>query len=199
MLNENFIWIALAITVAGNFFYVRDTLKGETKPNRVTFILWSAAPFIAFLSQHNAGGSKQILYTLIISIVPLLIFFASFIDKKAYWKITKFDIYCGVVSLIALAFLVFTGRPLLALFLSIAADFFAALPTVIKSYKFPDTETITAYAAEIVSSIIVLLTVHQWIIVNYLFAAYILFMCTLFTSLLIFSPNKKSRILKPSN
>jgi hypothetical protein len=158
----------------------------------VTYFLWGVAPLIAFFSQKSGGGGEQIIYTLVIALLPLIILATSFLNKKAYWKLTRFDIYCGVLSLVALVLLLGTNRPLLALAFSIAADFMAALPTIIKSFKFPDTETISAYSAEIFSSIIVLLTIHNWIFVNYFFAAYILFMCIMFTSLLAFSPNRKN-------
>jgi hypothetical protein len=196
MLNENFIWVALAVAAYGNYFYVRDTLRGGTKPNRVTFFLWGIAPLISFFAQKEGGGGVQILYTLLIACLPLIVFAASFYNKKAYWRITKFDIGCGALSIIALILLVSTGKPLLALAFSVVADFFAALPTVIKSYHYPDTETITAYALEIVSSFIVLLTIHEWTFVNYFFAAYILLMNILFTALLAFSPERKTPVFR---
>lgn len=191
MINQNFIWLALIVAAYGNYFYVRDTLKGETKPNRVTFFLWGAAPLISFFAQKESGGSIQILYTLLIAVMPFIILAASFYDKRAYWKITKFDIGCGIFALLALVLLLGTNKPLLALGLSVFADFFAALPTLIKSYKHPLTETTSAYAFEIISSAIVLLTIHNWTFVNYFFAAYILFMNGLFTALLTFSPKRR--------
>ena len=194
MFSENFVWVALAVAAYGNYFYLRDTLKGETKPNRVTFFLWGAAPLISFFAQKEGGGGIQILYTLIIALMPLIILAASFYDKKAYWKLTKFDVGCGILSLIALGILISTDQTLLALVFSVIADLFAGMPTIIKSYKYPDTETVSACALEIVSSIIVVLTIHDWSFVNYSFAVYILFMNILFTSLLVFSPKRKEPI-----
>lgn len=195
MINQNFIWLALVVALYGNFFYVRDTLRGETKPNRVTFFLWGAAPLISFFAQKEGGGSIQILYTLLIALMPFVILGASFYDKRAYWKITKFDVGCGTLSLVASVLLISTNQPLLALVFSVCADFLAALPTLIKSFKYPHTETTFAYASEIVSSAIVLLTIHNWAVINYFFAAYILFMNVLFTALLVFSPKRKEPIL----
>jgi hypothetical protein len=192
MINQNFIWLALTITVFGNFAYIRDTLKGKTKPNRVTFFLWGTAPLIAYFSQKTGGGGIQSIYTLILGILAFVILASSFIDKRAYWAITKFDVACGIMSLVALILLISTGNALLALALSLIADLFAALPTIIKSYKHPKTETAIAYAVEIASSTIVLLTIHNWIFVNYIFAVYILFMNVLFTTLLI-TPRKITR------
>lgn len=193
MLNQNFVWVALVIAIAGNAFYLKDTLKGETKPNRVTFFLWGAAPLVSYYAQRTSGDGNQIFYTLTIALMPFAILAASFVDKRAYWATTKFDIACGVLAVAALVILVSTGNGLLALMLSIVADFSAALPTLLKSYKFPETETMLAYAFEIVSATIVLFTIHHWVLINYGFAVYILFMNILFTVLLV-RPRKRLKV-----
>jgi hypothetical protein len=184
VINDKFIFFALAITIFGNLTYLRDTLKGETKPNRVTWLLWGAAPLISYFSQKTSGGGIQTLYTLAIGVMPFVVLGASFLDKRAYWAITKFDIACGVMSVLALILLVATGKGLLALALSIVADMFASLPTLIKSYRHPQTETTVSYGLEIAASIIVILTIHHWIFVNYIFAIYILLSNVLFTAVL---------------
>jgi hypothetical protein len=194
VLSQSFIWVALVIATSGNLFYLRDTLKGETKPNRVSFFLWGAAPLIAFFAQHGAGAGQQIFYTLFFVVMNFIILAASFLNAKAYWRISSFDIICGVIALTALACLFLHNKLLLSLFLSIVADLFASIPTLIKAYNHPETETTLAYGAEMVSSLIILLTIHNWIFANYFFTIYILLMNILFTSLLMFSPKKKAKL-----
>ncbi|MDB5184793.1 MAG: hypothetical protein JWN38_601 [Candidatus Saccharibacteria bacterium] len=186
MISTNFIWVALVVAVLGSLFYVKDTLAGITRPNRVTFFLWGVAPLVSYFAQRSAHGGEQILYTLVVALTPFAIVAASFMNKKAYWAITKFDVACGALSALALIMLLATHNGQLALVLSIIADLAAGLPTVLKSYKYPETETALAYAAEVVSSLIVLLTIQHWVFVDYSFVAYILFMNVLFTTLLIF-------------
>lgn len=194
MISQQFIWLALTISVFGASAYIRDTLKGETKPNRVTFFLWTVAALVAYLSQHSGGSSIQNVYTLALALLSFAILAASFVDKKAYWAITKFDIACGVMSLVALALLILTGNALLAVVLSILADFFAGLPTILKSYSHPQTETALAYAAEIASSGIILLTIHHWVFINYCFAAYVLLINVFMTILLVYPRKDTVRI-----
>ncbi len=38
--------LGAAIQMVGVVSYLKDTLKGVTKPNRVTWLLWSIAPLI---------------------------------------------------------------------------------------------------------------------------------------------------------
>jgi len=55
MLSQNFIIIGTLIGAVGSIAYLVDTVKGKVKPNRVSFLLWSIAPFIAFAAQIKQG------------------------------------------------------------------------------------------------------------------------------------------------
>jgi hypothetical protein len=191
MLSQQFVWLASALVVLGNLLYLRDTLRGTTKPNRVTALLWGVAPLITYAAQTKGHAGQQAWYTLVIGILPLVILLASFANKQAYWRITRFDLACGALSFLALIALFTVHNPMVALGLSILADFTAGTPTIIKSYRYPNTETTAAYALEVISSVIVILTIHDWRPVNYLFAVYILLMNILFTGLLVFSPRRQ--------
>jgi hypothetical protein len=78
---------------------------------------------------------------------PLLIFVASFFTRKAYWKLSKLDYLCGALSGLALALWYITQEPNLAISLAIASDAFAALPTLIKAWGNPETESVWPYLA----------------------------------------------------
>src|ERR1035437_1488008 len=100
MISENFIWLALLINLFGTVIYLLDTLKGKVKPNKVTWILWSVNPLIAFAAEIHQQVGIQSLLTFMIGFGPLVIFLASFVNKRAYWQITKADVACGLLSLI---------------------------------------------------------------------------------------------------
>jgi hypothetical protein len=61
-----------------------------------------------------------------------LIFLASFVNKKAYWKLEKFDYICGISSALALLLWWLTKEPAIAIVFAIISDAFAAIPTLIK-------------------------------------------------------------------
>lgn len=181
MLSYNFVYVASIINLIANGAYIVDTLKGKTKPNRVTFLVWGLVPLIAYLAQRSDNSGPQAFFTLVIGVIPLLILLASFINKDAYWRVTTFDSICGALAVAAVALWLVTGQGVLAIILSMVADFLAALPTLIKSYKFPQTETPVAYFAETLASILVLLTVKDWRFVNYGFTAYVLILAMTFS------------------
>jgi hypothetical protein len=83
MLNQNFVIIGALIGAAGSLAYLVDTVKGKIKPNRVSFLLWSIAPFIAFAAQIAQGVGLESLMTFSTGFLPLTVFIASFVNKKA--------------------------------------------------------------------------------------------------------------------
>lgn len=102
MLPEQFVFVGIAVNAIGLFSYFLDTIKGKIKPNKVSFALWSIAPIVAAFAQFKQGVGIQSLMTLSVGVFPIVIFFGSFVNKKAYWKITRFDLSIGALALIGL-------------------------------------------------------------------------------------------------
>ena len=77
-----------------------------------------------------------------------------------------------------------TDNPNLAILFALTADLFAALPTVIKSYKHPETESWIAYAISTVGFGISILSIHNWTFQDSAFVIY-LFLIQLVLTLLV--------------
>jgi len=194
MISENFIWVALLINLFGTAIYLLDTLKGKVKPNKVTWILWTINPLIAFAAEIHQQVGIQSLLTFLIGFGPLLIFLASFVNKNAYWKITKADVVCGLFSLIGLSLWYLTRVGNLAIVFSIIADAFAALPTLYKAYHHPKTENSFAYLTASVSGAITLFTITFWNFQTYAFPAYIFLINFLIVIAIRFQFNKNKSL-----
>src|SRR5690349_2047349 len=102
MIDQNFVLLGIFINFLGGLSYIIDTLKGKAKPNKVTWLLWAFASFVAFSAEVKQGVGVQSLMTFMVGFTPLLIFIAAFFNKKAYWKISKLDIICGALSILGL-------------------------------------------------------------------------------------------------
>jgi hypothetical protein len=96
---------------------------------------------VAFWATLQQGIGVQSSLTFMVGFNPLLIFLASFVNKKAYWKITKLDLTCGVLAIVGLVLWKIMDIPDLAIFFGILADAIAAIPTAIKSFKEPKLKT----------------------------------------------------------
>lgn len=193
MINEKFVLVGALLNLFGSGTYAFSTIKGKTKPNRVTWFLWALAPLIAFSAQLSEGVKWQSIMTFMVGFGPLIVFIASFVNRKAYWQITKLDIICGLLSILALLLWLITGTGLVAISFSIAADLLAGIPTIIKSYKEPETEHPSVFRNGAISAAITLLTIKHWTFANYGFALYILLICVLLYVLIRFKVGARFR------
>src|SRR3989338_2237183 len=184
MIDERFVILGVFIFFLGSIGYFKETILGKVKPNKVTWFLWSLAPLIAFFAQIKQGVGIQSLLTFIVAFIPLIIFLASFVNKKSYWKIEKLDIICGSLSVLGLILWQITQVGNIAILLSIVADFLAAFPTVIKSYKEPETENYVIYFTNAIAALVTLLTIKVWSFEQFAFPLYI-FLITLLIAVLL--------------
>ncbi len=176
MLHPNFVILAVTFNVIGCTSYIREILRGNATPNRVSWFLWALAPLIAFTAQITEGVGISSLMTFMVGFLPLIVFLTSFVNRAAYWRITRLDLVCGVLSLAALALWAITRKGDIAIALSIAADGLAAVPTLIKAWKEPETEDYRVFLFATISAAITLLTLPSWRFATVGFPLYILFL-----------------------
>lgn len=191
MIHENFVLLGALFNIIGSVSYLRDVIRGKAKPNRTTWFLWALAPLAAFAASLGEGVGIRATMTFMVGFGPLLVFIASFINPQAYWKLTRLDYVCGALSLIGLGLWWVTGDGLLAIGLSILADALAGVPTVVKSFKFPETENYHVFVGGTLSAAITLLTIDTWDFAYWGFPVYILSICLLLIVLIKFQIGKK--------
>ena len=153
--------------------YAKDTLFGNTKPNRISWLLWCIAPFIGTSASLAAGVTWAALPVFISGFGPLLVLIASFANKNAYWKLEKFDYLCGLFSLLALVLWVITKNPSVAIIFAIVADALASIPTVLKGRKHPETESGSAYIGGLINALSAFTVISVWTFPEYAFPAYL--------------------------
>lgn len=178
MLDRHFVILGAVIGSIGIAFYLRDTLRGVTRPNRVTWLMWSVAPLLAFAVEVHEGVGLQSLLTFTVGFLPLLVFVSSFHNRHGYWRIGALDYLCGVVSALGLAVWLATRHGTVAIAASIASDALAALPTLLKSWRDPDSESVSAYLSSAVNAAITLLTITTW---TTAYAAFPIYICGIST------------------
>jgi hypothetical protein len=188
MLPSSFVIVGTLIGAVGAVAYLVDTVKGKVKPNRVSFLLWSIAPFIAFAAQIKQGVGLESVMTFSTGFLPITTFAASFVNKNAEWKVTWFDLLCGFLSLVGLVLWLITKVGNVAILFSILADGLAAVPTIVKAYHYPDTELAWPWLATSFGVVLTLLTLSKITFANSGFIIYIMLVNTLIFSLIQF-PN----------
>jgi len=178
MLPENIIYFAIFLNLIGHIIYIRSIIKGKAKPNLISWFFWSLAPFIGVFFQLKAGAGLSMLPIFIAGFGSLMIFIAAILTKNRFWKITNFDVYCGLFSALALIFYVLTHNLGISILFAILSDALAGVPTIIKTWNFPETENWAPYLLPIFSNLAGLLIIKNWSFPIYSFGIYFLIIDT---------------------
>ena len=175
MLPEYFAIVGAVIASMGGFYYLYQTIIGKTQPNRITWLLWWLLPMITFVAQRVQGVEVLSWATFAAGFTPLLVVIASFFNKKAYWKTTSLDYVLMGAALLGIMLWFLTKEPNVAILTIIIADFFASLPTIIKSFRYPETESWAAYAISAIGFCVTILAISTYNFQNAAFVIYLAF------------------------
>ena len=146
MLPEYFAVVGAIIGSLGGLYYLVETIRGNAQPNRITWLLWGIFPMVIFVAQRAQDVESQSWTSLVAGLTPLLVVAASFFNKKAYWKSEPRDYYLMAAAIVGIILWAITDEPNLALLFALLADVLAGIPTLIKSYRYPESESWIAYA-----------------------------------------------------
>lgn len=137
------VWIS-AMCVSISFVpYIYATLKGETKPVRMTWGLWSLIMIIGTLAHYRIGADKSLVFALVDTIGVSFVFLLTFFKGEAgHTYIQRVSFVLCIVSIMLWRYFADAS---VGLYLSILADFLAAIPTFEHAYKKPHEETPVAY------------------------------------------------------
>ena len=135
--------LALAINVVSFFPYIRDILRGTTKPHPFTWFIWSLINIIAFFAQFSAGGGIGVLVTVstVFGCSTITILSLSR-GEKSVPLIDWFSLAGAIAGVILWRV---THDPLAAVVFVVIADALAGIPTLRKAYWKPYEETALAY------------------------------------------------------
>ncbi|MFZ1250541.1 MAG: hypothetical protein WAR37_03810 [Candidatus Microsaccharimonas sp.] len=173
MIPEYFALIGAGIASLGGLYYLYETIRGNTKPNRITWLLWGLFPMIIFIAQKAQGVEGLSWVSFAAGFTPFLILLASFLNKKAYWKTEPRDYYLMAAGVVGLLLWYLTDNPNLAILFALLADLMAGLPTIIKSYKHPETESWVAYAISTVGFGLSILAIQSFSFETFAFVFYL--------------------------
>ena len=191
MIDQNWVFLAVAINLAGACTYAYSVVRGETRPNRVTWFVLSFAPLLAFAAMMmQAVGFRQSVFTLETGISPLIIFVSTFFAKQPKWEITKFDLICVSLSIVGFLLWIILREGNVAIIFAILADGLAFLPTLVKGFKYPESESPWAFIMGTVAALIAIAILTTYDFKHLAFPVYILIADILATLFIYFKIGK---------
>jgi hypothetical protein len=132
------------ISVAGSVPYIRNVLRGKSKPNLVTWSTWSLLNIIIVVSALAAGGATNTVvmgasFFIVSSTILCIALF------KGTRKYSLFDGVCQGLAILGVVLWQLSNNPNIALLFVILADCFAIIPTYRHAYLYPHEETWITY------------------------------------------------------
>lgn len=157
-------------------------LTERTKPNRVTWFIWTFVGAITVTSYYAAGATDTVwvpaILTLEYAVTAILsIWYGEGGSWRQEKKQMRRDVFCLLGAVISAIAWWWFETPEIALFATIAIDSFGAFPTIVKAYKAPQTENKLSWTLTALSSVINMLAVEwRWEVSTITIAAYPLYM-----------------------
>jgi hypothetical protein len=138
-----FAGVSSVISILCFFPYLRDILRGTTKPHSYTWFIWAALQTIVAQAMWSGGAGVAIASSVIGAVLCAIIFLLSL--RYGTKNITTFDTVCFIGALCAMAAYLLFHDALLSVIFATLTDFIGSLPTLRKAYKEPRTETASTH------------------------------------------------------
>ena len=178
---KNFLGIVATILVfIGYIPYLRDIVKGNTKPHLYSWFLWAIVTLIAFALQFSGGAGTGAFVTLAAAIMCIAVIIFGLIQKSKI-KVILIDTVFLILAFVALGLWLIAKQPVMSVILATIVDLLGFAPTIRKSWNNPFTENITFYYLNSARFTLAVIALQQysiltalypisWLVANSLFA-----------------------------
>ena len=124
--------------------YVRDTLRGSTRPHRGTWLIWGVLAVVVSLSQYADGASWSLVMAGVQAVLTSLVFVLSV--RRGEGGVSRADITMIAIAGAGVTGWIVVDEPIVATACVVAADLIGAGLMVPKTYRDPDSETLITFA-----------------------------------------------------
>ena len=175
--------VATVIGFIGYLPYIRDVLRGKTKPHAFSWFVWGTLEAVAFVAQLTSGGGAGAWATGMSSAISFVIVVLAFREKDKQIKIFDWIALSG--AFIGIALWRITNDPLLAVISVTIADALGFAPTFRKAFHKPQEETLIEYALSAVKWIIAIPALGALTLTTWLYPASLIVTNALFVTMVL--------------
>jgi hypothetical protein len=123
--------------------YLRDVVKGSTRPHRGTWLIWSALAIVVCLSQWADGASWSLIMLMTQAVLTTTVFAVAIVHGQG--GTTVAELVLMAFAAVGVTGWLLSGEPLVATVCVVAADLIAAAMMVPKTYRDPESETLATF------------------------------------------------------
>lgn len=163
--------IATFLTLVSAIPYIRDIVRGKSRPNIVSWTTWSLLTGIATAAEISAHEYVAAIFTGAGTFETALIVLLGL--KYGFVKYARFDIVCQLSAIVGIILWQAFDSPAIAVIGSVLIDLLGGLPTFKHAWQKPHEETWQTFALGSIGGVFVILalTRYNWVSLSY--AAYL--------------------------
>ena len=162
------------LSLGANVPYIIEIVKGQVKPERISWFLWTLLGLTYYFSALFAEGAT--LFTFGELIGPVIILVLSL--KFGVGGRSRFDLISLAVALIAFALLFIVEGVLLGLLLALIVDGIGAMLTIRKLLIDPSSESKWFWGIGAVSGTLAIISLENYNVETLLFPVYVVILST---------------------
>jgi hypothetical protein len=136
--------LAGVIGVADTIPYVRDTLRGSTRPHRGTWLIWGVLAIVVCLSQRADGASWSLILAGTQAVLTSLIFVLAI--RRGQGGASATELVMVAVAGAGVVGWILADEPIVATACVVAADLIGTAMMMPKTYRDPESETLVTFA-----------------------------------------------------
>jgi len=183
---------AITLTLLAYYPYIREIVRGNTRPHVFSWVIWGAVTFAVFLAQLEGKGGVGAWPIGVSGSITLVTAYLAYV-KRADITITITDWIFLVSALSALPVWYLTADPVWAVIILTAVDILGFGPTVRKAYHAPQSESLLFYALIGTRNVLVVVALEYYSLTTLLFPIAAAVACFSFITMVSF----RRRLLAP--
>lgn len=171
--------ISSALILIGAGPYIRDILNKKAHPHVLSWLGWGFITALGASAMYADGSTWPAAIVFANSVACLTIVLFSIINKVGIWQTSFFDWFFFGMGLLGIVLWQTLDLPVLALICALVADFSFGVPTIIKTYKDPSTETPFVWVAAASSGLFSIFAIEVWAFYEAAYPVYLLIFDTI--------------------
>ena len=136
--------LAGVVGIVDTIPYIRDTVRGATRPHRGTWLIWGVLGTLVCLSQRADGASWSLIMAAVQAVLTSAIFLLSI--RHGEGGLSPIEAVMVALAGAGVVGWVVVDEPVIATACVVAADLLGAAMMVPKTYRDPGSETLATFA-----------------------------------------------------
>ena len=186
-MEQTFMILSGLVIAIGYFILIKDTIKGLIIPNPTTWFIFFIQDCLMASSAIMVGIGPTLVMPVTWGVGAGIMFFLS-LTRGPLNPLTGVEKMCLILSAVGISLWATTGSPLLALIASVSSSCVGSIPTIIKCWLEPWTETPTGWVLMLVGTLFSSMAIQEWTLISGFFLVTVgIFQAVLILPLVLYS------------